>query len=34
MFAIISGPSIAAISVVFDHAEDEEVRNENHIRAF
>ncbi|KAG0564739.1 hypothetical protein M758_8G130600 [Ceratodon purpureus] len=25
MFAIISGPTIAAISVVFDHAEDEEV---------
>ncbi|MCO5586486.1 hypothetical protein L7F22_040426 [Adiantum nelumboides] len=25
MFAIISGPTIAAISVVFDHAEDEDV---------
>lgn len=25
MFAIISGPTIAAISVVFDHADDEEV---------
>eukprot|EP01018_Ginkgo_biloba_P015043 Gb_26378 [translate_table: standard] len=25
MFAIISGPTIAALSVVFDHAEDEEV---------
>ncbi|KAL5569029.1 hypothetical protein UlMin_025604 [Ulmus minor] len=25
MFAIMSGPTIAAISVVFDHAEDEEV---------
>lgn len=25
MFPIISGPSIAALSVVFDHAEDEEV---------
>lgn len=26
MFPVLSGPSIAAISVVFDHAEDEEVR--------
>lgn len=25
MFPVLSGPSIAAISVVFDHAEDEEV---------
>ncbi|MCO5614571.1 hypothetical protein L7F22_068854 [Adiantum nelumboides] len=27
MFALISGPAVAAISVVFDHAEDEEVLN-------